>query len=352
MTTEVKKLSQKSEMTVGGEGAKWLMRHIDSNFVQTFKSEGDAKRFKTGLAAEIIRNPQLQNLLHSDPLARRSFLVTLLTCILDGQVPGVHTIFQVRQIRGRDTICRDDKLEGSLALLEHNGYRPCRPILVYEGDTFTQSRSIVDGVHRSKLEHIPCGIDDPEKITGGYIILEHIESGVTDWSYTPRHVFDTHRDKVLSRIQSDKQKWSPWRGNFGEMCQKTVAKRSVRYLNKVPLMATQDTAAHEVAANIISDTNLTEEERGVLQEQYTRNAYSDEGSLPEVEEDATVLAPGQGATVEGDVLPLEKTQEVLPKKRGRPKKNPEPVPEPQPEPEPEPQPKEEVDDIIGDAELP
>lgn len=318
-----------TEMTVGAEGTKWLMGHVNLNFGPMFSSEKDARRFSAGLASELIRDPRIGKLLADNPMARRSALVTLLTCILDGQILGVHTMLMPRG----DKLSKEDKLEGSLALLEYYGYRPQRPVLVYEGDKFSQSRKIVDGRHCATLEHTPCGIDDPEKITGCYLILDRKDGGPTDWEYTPRVVFDKLRTRALASVAQDKRKWLPWQSSFGEMCQKTCAKRATRYINKVPMMMIDEASVAEKVNSIVSDAALSEKERTELMNQYNSGGY--------VEEAEVAVDTASGVVVDADALPLEEEQPTEPKKRGRPKKEPEPAKEVGPtlikdtEPEPE-----------------
>lgn len=321
--------AESAEVAVkGGVQSDWVMQRFEENFGHTFKSAEDLKRFKAGVAAELLRNKDLREGIKKNPMVRYGLMVALATCAWDRRIPSVHTYLNLRWAKNAPVVTREDKLEASLADLDDFGFVPQRPVLVYEGDEFSTERQIVNGVHTNRLTHKPCGIDDPEKITGGYIILERKDGSRTDWEYVPREVFNVKRQNAIGHLDDKSRRHAPWHKHFGEMSQKTVAKRATRYFNKVPLVEVIDAGVNEAAERVIASESLTETQRAVLREQYDRKAYAeDDGELPPEVRDLPPVS-SQADVIEAEAEPV--AEEPKKKAAAKPKKKAEPEPEPQP----------------------
>lgn len=291
---------RRESMTAGADSKEYIMGYVDKNFGKAFASDKDQDRFCAGLAAEMMRNLDLRDLVRDDPWARQQLLVIAASCIADGIIPSFHTMFTVRNRMGTKTVTRDDKLEGCLAILENHGYRAQRPILVYEGDKFTQKRAIINGKLTFELHHEPCGEDDPNKITGCYLPLERIADGHTDWEYAPRKVFDAARKAATRWMKEEGKAYSPWYQNFGEMCQKHLAKRAVRYLNRISILDTSNNyRTGEGVASMLNESSMSDEDKSKLQEQFISGA-TDQDSVYTIE-DYEVVQQSEEATEESDI---------------------------------------------------
>lgn len=258
---------RRESLTAGRDSSQYMMGLVNNNFGNAFTSDEDKDRFCAGLSAELMRSPKLRDAIRDNRYLMQKFACKVASCIWDGLIPSVHTMFMVRGYGDKVDITRDDLLEGCIAMLEKHGYRSQRPILVYEGDTFSQKRAIINGKLTYELKHEPCGEDDPNKITGGYLILERVDTGYVEWVYAPRKVFDNTRREATRWIKDENKPNAPWFKNFGEMCQKTLAKRAVRYINKVPLLNTDKSyRVGEGVSDMLKKSAMSEEQQAELQQ--------------------------------------------------------------------------------------
>jgi len=105
---------------------------------------------------------------------------------------------------------------------------------VYEGDIFQYEYGTA-----KFLRHIPCGEDEPSKITHVYAIAETVMGGV---------VFEvmTRRQVESARATSRMKDGVTWVHNYGMMCRKTALRRLQKYLPKSPQLRKAE--ALEIAA--------------------------------------------------------------------------------------------------------
>lgn len=309
MGKETEIATRRESMTAGADSREYVMGYIKKNFGESFATDEDHDRFCAGLAAEMMRNVDLRDLVRDDPWARQALIVITASCIFDGLIPSVHTMFTVRSRQGKKSITRDDKLEGCLAILEKHGYRAQRPILVYEGDTFSQKRAIINGKRTFELTHEPCGEDDPSKITGCYLPMEQISDGYTDWVYAPRAVFNAAKTSATRWMKPEGRAYSPWYQNFGEMCQKHLAKRAVRYMNKVPMLDTSGSyKVSEGVADMLGDSSMSHEQQAELQENFM-NASLDQETGDDVNFDSVEVENGKTIEAEVEVVSKEPAED-------------------------------------------
>lgn len=102
---------------------------------------------------------------------------------------------------------------------------------VYEGDEFKFSK----GLHPD-LRHVPCGEDDPDKITHAYAIAV-LKDGKSQFVVLPRVRIERYRARSRAKDQG------PWVTDYDAMCMKTAIRRLAKLL---PLSV-------EVAERIVKD---------------------------------------------------------------------------------------------------
>jgi recombination protein RecT len=113
--------------------------------------------------------------------------------------------------------------QGYVSLLYQSGQiKDIQAREVYQGDLFE-----VEYGTGKYLRHVPCGEDDPAKITHAYAVIETTMGGVVFESMTRKQI-----EAVRGRSRASGS--GPWVSDYAIMCRKTVLRRVQKYLPKSP----------------------------------------------------------------------------------------------------------------------
>lgn len=91
---------------------------------------------------------------------------------------------------------------------------------VFDGDTFEYEKGL-----QPRLRHIPCGEDNPDKLTHVYTIVRWKAGGDPIWDVLTRREIMKHRD----RGGYNPERESPWRSDFVAMALKTGVRSIARW---------------------------------------------------------------------------------------------------------------------------
>ena len=94
---------------------------------------------------------------------------------------------------------------------------------VYEGDKFEYSYGFDE-----KLVHIPCGEDDPEKITHFYAYYT-LHGGGRGFAVMTKDQVNRHRDKFTKSRDKSGNVFGPWFDHYVSMALKTVLIKALKY---------------------------------------------------------------------------------------------------------------------------
>ncbi len=112
---------------------------------------------------------------------------------------------------------------------------------VFDGDVFEFEKGL-----NPRLKHIPCGEDDPNKLTHVYTIVRWKAGGDPIWDVMTRREILKHRD----RGGYNPERESPWRTDFVSMALKTGVRAIARW---APTSTERDQLQRAVAYEEASD---------------------------------------------------------------------------------------------------
>jgi len=139
---------------------------------------------------------------------------------------------------------------------------------VYEGDDFHYSYGLNKDLH-----HVPCGEDDPSKVTHFYAVY-HLKDGGSDFVVMTRNQVEKHRDRFTKSKDKSGNVFGPWKDHFVEMAKKTVI---IKLLKTAPLsIEREDGQVRQIGELISADNSISVvKESTVAQTGFIENQYVD-----------------------------------------------------------------------------